>query len=139
MPTYHLRCNWCGAYDDHYMTFAEHDEFRADPTPCPLPDPNDIDETCIGVLEIVIQSPMFIKGMEAGYNPTTGAYVSSSSDFKSQLSAASDAASLRTGTPHNYQPIDPRDPVAAGVTEEGMDATYNAEVKAGIREAKKFL
>jgi hypothetical protein len=135
MPTYQFRCCVCNDEFDAYMTFTEYDRFRTFDSvvlECMIPD-------CYGIYERVISSPSFHRGFSEGFNPSTGSYVSSSAQFRSELSAASDAASLRTGIPHNFQPLDPRDPVAAGVTEDGMDATYAAQTASGEREAKKFL
>lgn len=63
--------------------------------------------------------------MQDHLSPTTGQYVRNERDFKDQLKAISDAATERTGIPHNYVPTDPRDMKANGVTEEGLKETYD--------------
>lgn len=142
MPTYTFRCNVCSDEFDTHMTFEEYTRFKfssMSPRECMAMDEDDNSINCIGIYERVISSPSFHRGFQSGYNPSVGQFVSNSGEFQSSLSRASDEATARTGIPHNFQPIDPRDPVAAGVTEDGMDATYAAQTKSGEREAKKFL
>lgn len=72
------------------------------------------------------------------FNPTLGVGVSSKSQFESELSRAAELASqptvnyLADGTPvtverpqHNYVPVDMHDKTSLGVTNEGLDATYD--------------
>lgn len=72
------------------------------------------------------------------FNSTLGVAVNTKSQFESELSRASEAASrpvinhLSDGTPveverpqHNFVPVDMHDKQAMGVTDEGLDATYD--------------
>jgi hypothetical protein len=74
-----------------------------------------------------VYSPPVIKpSMPAHYNPTVGKWVRSMSEFKSELSRASDEASERTGLPHHFVPHEAGDYEAAGLTEERAEAAISA-------------
>lgn len=111
-------------------------EFR-----CPHGDTLDTDRTppfcdeCMSPMRR-IWSFSFKRPMADHYNPSVGSYVRSEQDFTDKLKAMSDEATERTGIPHNYVPVDPTDRKALGVTDEGLDATYDAEVRAGKRDVK---
>jgi predicted nucleic acid-binding Zn ribbon protein len=60
---------------------------------------------------------------EGHWNQSVGRYVSGDREFRDELRRASDAATERTGIPHDYKPIDPRDTEALGVTGEGLGET----------------
>lgn len=73
------------------------------------------------------------------YNPSVGMTINSPSQLRSELSRQSDIASSPStvydadGSPHvverpptNFQPVDIRDRETLGVTNEGLDSTYNA-------------
>lgn len=72
-------------------------------------------------------------------SPTTGQVVKNSRDFKDQLKAMSDAATERTGVPHNYVPTDPTDMKANGVTEEGLRETYDAAPEHHRKVLDKYI
>lgn len=72
------------------------------------------------------------------YNPAVGREISSNAQFRSELARASEAAStphveiddygnshVITKAPHNFVPVDWRDKAALGVTNEGLDSTYD--------------
>lgn len=61
--------------------------------------------------------------MQEHFNTSVGKTISNPQQFKDELAKASDAATERTGVPHNYQPIDPQEKEALGATDEGLDAT----------------
>jgi hypothetical protein len=78
------------------------------------------------------------------FNPSLGVAVNSESQYRSELARISEQQS-RPGTVydadgnphtverplHNYQPVDIRDKAALGVTNDGLDATYDAWKKQG--------
>lgn len=64
--------------------------------------------------------------MQAHWNASTGTIVSSPKQFERELKRSSEEATERTGIPHNYVPVDVSDTTALGVTDEGLDATYDA-------------
>jgi hypothetical protein len=80
-----------------------------------------------------------LPSVAGSFNPATGTYVRNRADFRSQLDRASEQASTPrlvwdgsgnqlevTPPEHRYIPVDPRDKQACGVTDEGLDATYDA-------------
>lgn len=86
------------------------------------------------------------------FNPSTSSYISSPSQLGSELARASELASAPTtnyladGTPveverphHNFVPVDLHDKEALGVTNEGLDATYDAWKKQGRDDDAKRL
>lgn len=68
--------------------------------------------------------------MHSHLNPTTGQPVSDMRQFTDQLKAASEAAEIETGIPHNYKPMEWGDHAAAGATAEGIDESNK------VREAR---
>lgn len=71
-------------------------------------------------------------GMEEHLNSTTGLPVSSMRQFKDQLKAASDKATLETGIEHDYQPREWGDHAAFGATAEGIHESNLAREKQGM-------
>ena len=133
MPSYGLRCDTCNDEVTINLTFTQHDIFRASsPLPC------DRYRSCGGAYHQVL-SFSYRPSLREHYNPTVGQHISTSAQFRSELTRASDIQSERTGIAHNYQPIDIDDPQSLGVTGEGLDATYAEETRSGRREAKKYL
>lgn len=72
--------------------------------------------------------------MHAHLNHTTGTVVSDPRQFERDLRRKSEEMSERTGIPHNYVPADRNDVKKLGVTEEGLDSTYNRKVASGELE-----
>lgn len=95
-----------------------------------------------------VWTPFAIKApFSEHFNYTTGQYVRNMSDFKSQLSYASEHASMSKIDPvtgnetyieHNYVPIDPRDYTPPNV-EETKDATAKTLREKGITDATKKI
>lgn len=82
----------------------------------------------------------YIKPMQAGYNPSVGKHISNMAQLKSEFSRMSDEAEMVTGNPHNFQPIDPMDKKALGVTDEGLASTHDHLISEGkTQEAKRLL
>lgn len=82
----------------------------------------------------------YIKPMQAGYNPSVGKHISNMAQLKSEFSRMSDEAEMVTGNPHNFQPIDPMDKKALGVTDEGLSSTHDHLISEGkTQEAKRLL
>lgn len=78
--------------------------------------------------------------MAEHYNPSVGTVVSSKRQHFDLLKRQSEAATIRTGIPHNYVPVDPADSRAVfGVTDEGLDATRAREVEDGKRDVQRYF
>jgi hypothetical protein len=58
--------------------------------------------------------------MHEHFNLSSGTVVSDHKQFRDDLKRASERATLRTGIPHDYQPVDLGEKEALGVTEEGL-------------------
>jgi hypothetical protein len=77
---------------------------------------------------------------DAFHSTTTGTVATSKRVFLDDLRRQSDAMSARLGMTVNYQPIDPREAKSElGVTDEGLDSTYDAQRKAGKSEGALWL
>jgi len=66
------------------------------------------------------------------YNQSAGLYVTGEKELKDTYKRLSDVATERTGIPHNFVPVDHRDKQRLGVTNAGLDATYNRRKKLGM-------
>lgn len=119
MPVYEFRC-------PHNPSFIDTDRT---PPMC--------DECCLPMKRV--WSFSFHRPMPDHFNASTGTYVRNERQFRDELKKMSDEATERTGIPHNYVPVDPMDKEALGVTDEGLDTTYDAEVRAGKRERKAWI
>ena len=141
VPSYTYRCDTCDNEVDVRLTFAEHDAFNSSI----IHEVFDSDPqgfTTVGICPGVYQQVLsfsYRPSLREHYNPTVGQHISTSAQFRSELTRASDIQSERTGIAHNYQPVDIDDPQSLGVTGEGLDATYAEETRSGRREAKKYL
>lgn len=121
MPLYEFKCRRCHT--------TVHMQARIAEEPC----------ECGGLLRRVF-SFSFKRPMPEHYNSAVGHEVSSERALKSELKQMGDDLSARTGIPHNFVPVDPRDKETLGVTDEGLDSTFDADVKSGKREpAKKWV
>lgn len=118
MTLYRYECE-CGAQETHDLPMGTASETRA--------------HAC-GEWMRRVYDFTFAKGMPEHYNPTTGTVVKNASHFRSELTRASDKQSERTGMEHNYQPVDLSDPVACGVSEEGLDESRKVRRDAGWTE-----
>lgn len=101
MPTYVFRCTQCGEYETY---LSDPVQFHV----CPR---------CQQMSRRRFTPPnTYVDPFDSHYNPTVNQVITSKSQFKSELSRASDLASEKTGIAHNYQPVDTRDREALGVT-----------------------
>jgi hypothetical protein len=64
--------------------------------------------------------------MHSHYNATTGTVISDPRQFQRDLDQMSYKVEEQTGVKTNYVPVDLHDTDALGVTDEGLDATYDA-------------
>ena len=69
-------------------------------------------------------------------NLTTGRVESDPKKFAAHLRMKSDEMAERLGMPVDYQPIDMTDKEALGVTDEGMDATHDHQVRTGQKDSR---
>lgn len=69
-------------------------------------------------------------------NLATGRVESDPRKFEEHLHVASREAEERLGMAVDYQPTDPTDTDALGVTEEGMDATHDQQVRDGRKDSR---
>jgi predicted RNA-binding Zn-ribbon protein involved in translation (DUF1610 family) len=56
------------------------------------------------------------------YNTSVGKYVTSDQQFRDELKRGSEAATLRTGLEHHYEPVEFADRAAFGITDEHIAA-----------------
>lgn len=81
---------------------------------------------CGGVLRRSVSHVRVVKGMswdfQPHYNDTVGAPVSSMHEFNELLKVRSMEQTENTGMEHNYQPVDPRDRAAFGITDEALES-----------------
>lgn len=135
MPIYDYLCDLCGHRFEEVFSIHEDSSI----TPC---------RSCASrgehkpARKIITRFPGITHGMvrEAHYNTSTGTVIKSDSEFKSELSRQSDAASERNGFAVSFQPIDHRESRDhLGVTDEGLDSTYARQVETGQRETVKHF
>lgn len=101
MPQYDYRCPECSDEFSQILDIEQYTRQREFPLECPsCPSHPDLKR----VFSFAHQP-----GMESHFNPTTNSVISSSRQFASELSRASDEASQSSGIPHRYVPVDPRD------------------------------
>lgn len=138
MPTYTYRCSGCAKVRHETMTFEEHDMTKKRGNPSHrLLEPSIL---CDGEFRQVIGLGLsFARGTSDHYNHSLGECVRNDSDITSSLSRQSDEMSERMGFTVNYEPVDPRDPAAAGVTEQGLEATERRQFDATDDHAKKII
>ena len=79
------------------------------------------------------------KMVHESYNHALGQVVTGRKDERDKLKELSERRSEETGIPHNYQPVDLSDTKTLGITDEGLDTTYNARVKSGEADSPKRL
>jgi putative FmdB family regulatory protein len=137
MPLYDYLCFNAECGHRFEEVFSIHDDSSS--TPCPRCASRGVSSIA---RKIITQFPGITHGLvrEAHWNKTVGQVVHNDAEFKSKLSEASDRESERNGFAVNFQPIDHHDAKEhLGVTDEGMDSTYSAQVDAGQREVTKHL
>jgi hypothetical protein len=69
-------------------------------------------------------------------NLSTGRVETDPRKFREHLHVQSEIASERLGMKVDYQPVDMTDRDALGVTDEGLDATHDAQVKSGQKDSR---
>lgn len=134
MPTYLYRCDSCGAERTETMTFAEYDHFDANifgGHDAVLDQDDGVLAQC-GEWQRVISAPYFNRPMPDHFNHSLGQRVSTDAQIQSGLSLQSDQWSERMGFDVNYELVDPTDPVAAGVTDEGLHETARVAQDMGL-------
>jgi len=114
MPVYLYVCKTCDQEFTATMTIAKFTEMTESGRLLACDD-------CGSALVRRYTPPPFTLPTEGHYSPTVGGYVSGDRDLREQLKAASEAASARTGIPHDFKPVDMRDTEALGVTGDGME------------------
>lgn len=65
------------------------------------------------------------------FDHSTGQVINDRKHLLSVAKEMSDRQTERTGITHNYVPADMTDKATLGITGEGLDSTYNAQVKSG--------
>jgi hypothetical protein len=65
------------------------------------------------------------------YDPGTGQMINGRKHLLTVAKDLSDRQTQRTGITHNYVPADMSDTKSLGITGEGLDSTYDAQVKSG--------
>lgn len=127
MPLFDFACECGHVQRDIFQPIAT----TTSTIPCPA---------CQNVARKVLSFPAVKKPFRPHFNMSVGKYVTNESEFKAALSQASDVASARTGIDHNYTPISAQEQrEVMGVDDTGLDATYDANVKAGLVEAKRYV
>lgn len=86
-----------------------------------------------------VYSVSFNRPMPAHFNPTLGQYVTNESKFNDGLKQLSESATARTGITHDYQPTDPTDMKANGVTSEGLKETFDAAPPETRKILRKYI
>lgn len=121
MPLYEYHCDYCGHHTDSLL--------RGDSIFCSI----------CGKDARRIFSFSYKPDIPEHISSTTGQPVHGTRDFKDQLKVMSDAATERTGIPHNFVPTDPTDMKANGVTEEGLKETYDAAPEHARKVLDKYI
>jgi len=120
MPRYTFQCNACGAGEERWLSFSEHDDYRAK-----YPDGEPHDWHCKGVLKQVVGVNVNL-GMREHFSDQLDMHVSSERQFNDGLKRKAEEYTARTGMEVHYETVDPTDPAAAGVTDAGLEATERA-------------
>lgn len=125
MPVYLYRCRGC---QTHGEKFQHHND---DPMlDCP---------DCGKPMLRRVYSFKPAKVMHEHFNHTVGKVISDKKQFAAELDRKSAEMTERTGTPHNYVPVDLSDKESLRVSDEGMDSTLRRQTETGQREVKQWL
>lgn len=127
MPVYMYRCPKCHAVFSRAQTIAAYSESQS--PSCP---------DCHTPLARSYDPPTIASPFREHFNTSTGTYVSNRSQYTSQLSRLSDEASARTGIPHKYVPIDPRETAPLGVTSDGLESTLRQQYDSSSRVGRSL-
>lgn len=100
MPVYEWQCPICAELFEQIMTVGEY-AARSHNWTC----------TCDGIPHRMNRRFSFspIPPFTPHHNASTGQWVNNMAELKSQMARASDAATARTGIPHNFQPTETGD------------------------------
>lgn len=121
MPSYEYECDGCGDRKSVTMSVAEYDEMKRNGMALAV-DEKHATGQC-GHYSRVFERINIMRDMPEHYSHQLESVVSGTRDFKKKLRQQEIDNSQRLGYDVHYETIDPTDPVAAGVTDEGMDAT----------------
>lgn len=132
MPNYRFECPACGYVDLYYHSFDDISEAYHECPHCEVEEGPCGGEPIRSTMERVYDFSFFRRSMPEHYNLSAGKFVRNEQHFKDELRRQSDEASERVGLEHNFVPVDPRDKEALGVTDEGLDSTYDRRKKAGL-------
>lgn len=80
------------------------------------------------VFSFAMQRPM-----QEHWNKSVNKPIRDMKQYKRELARKSDEASEYAGIEHRFEPIDPEDTKALGVTAEGLDYTNRARVAQGLK------
>lgn len=129
MPQYDYRCPECG---DNFIEITSIERYTASrefPLECPsCPSHPDLKR---------VFSFAHHPGMESHFNLTTNSVISSSRQFSEELKRSSDEASISSGIPHNYVPVDPRD-LAHHVDQRVIEQRKRELVDSGVTDRKLY-
>ena len=143
MPLYKFQCTGCGERAMKEMSFEEHDETMVKgehELTLPFFHEREVD----GMMRLCgawaqVFDFVFKRGTPDHYNHTVDAYVTGERDFNNKLKMQSDAMSERMGFTVDYEVIDPGEPEAYGVTQDGIEETERRAVAEGRKEVKLWL
>lgn len=128
MPIYEFVCKNCGKEVSVALSITEY-------TDGPYSKRDSIERKCevCGVQTARhFTTPSIKLPMPDHYNRSAGTYVTGERQLRDEFKRKSEAATIRTGVEHNFVPIDYSDRKALGVTDQGLDATYNRRKELGM-------
>lgn len=123
MPIYEWKCSECIWVWSEQLTIAEYALLRDLIVEC---------LACGGQMKRVFDFS-YKPPMPEHQNASTGTYVTSERKLKDDLKRQSEYMTMRTGIEHNFVPVDHSDKQTLGITDEGLDATYNRRKELGMR------
>lgn len=124
MPTYEYKCPECGNEMSAVMSISTYVSEQMD---WDMPNCGQ----CHYQMHRVYTPLPHVMDTPGHYNLAVGAYVSSDSDLREKLKAASEQASIKTGIDHDYRPVDMRDRERFKVDGSGLESTARARHDAG--------
>lgn len=136
MPLYTFRCSGCGDEFSEEMSFATHSTYT--PPVHRVPGRHVTSLAHCGDYRQVLRFS-FARGMQEHFNASVGKHISSQRDMTSELSRLSDETSERMGFDHKFEAVDPSDPAAVGVTEQGISDTERRAVEEGKMKVKRWM
>ena len=126
MPIYEFKCEDCGLDFQSFRSVGD-----TAPPNCP---------TCRAVTKRKFSRFGMPVTFNEGWNQQLGSYVTSYRDHSEQLKRKSEADTLHTGIPCQYEPVHPADQREVfGITDEGLDATYRRQTDTGQRQKQIWV